>query len=182
MYLFHPWALVTLYDIPGIQWAYSIPGPWSPSLYDMPGIQWAYSIPGPWSPSLYDMPGIQWTYSIPGPWSPCTTYLGYSGPIPSLGLGHIVRHTWDTVDLFHPWALVTLYDIPGIQWTYPEGPKNPSLGLGHLVRHAWETVGLFYPWALVTFMTCLGYVGSILSLGLSHLVRHAWDTVDLLYP
>ena len=98
---------------------------------------------GPWSP-LYDMPGIQWTYSIPGPlvalvrhaWDtvdlfypqalgrPCTTCLGHSGPILSLG----------------PWS--PLYDMPGIQWTYYiPGP------LVALVRHAWDTVDLLYPQA-----------------------------------
>ena len=64
--LFYPHAIiVTSYDMPGIQWIYSIPGPLV-ALYDMPGIQWTYSIPGPLV-ALYNMPGIQWVYSIPGP-------------------------------------------------------------------------------------------------------------------
>ena len=55
---------------------------------------------------------------------PCTTCLGYSGPILSLG----------------PWS--PLYDMPGIQWTcYIPGP------LVALVRHAWDTVDLLYPQA-----------------------------------
>ena len=77
------------------------PGPLVTS-YDMPGIQWTYSIPGPLVAS-YDMPGIQWTYSIPR------------------ALGRLIRHAWDTVDLFYPRAL------------------------GRLIRHAWDTVDLFYP-------------------------------------
>ena len=44
--LFSPGSLVTSYDLPGIQWTYSIPGPLVTS-YDLPGIQWTYSIPGP---------------------------------------------------------------------------------------------------------------------------------------
>ena len=58
--LFYLWVLVRLYDIPGIQWTYSIPG----TLV-----------------SSYDMPGIQWTYSISGSLFASMTCLGYSGPI-----------------------------------------------------------------------------------------------------
>ena len=61
------------YDMPGIQWTYSIPGPLVTS-YDMPGVQWTYSIPGPLVTS-YDMSGIQWTYSIPGPLVPSQGFI-----------------------------------------------------------------------------------------------------------
>ena len=74
--------------------------------------------------TLYNMSGIQWTYSTPGP------------------LGPLIRHVWDTVDLFYPQAF------------------------SHLIRHAWDTVDLVYPWALRSpDTTCLGYSGPILPLG-----------------
>ena len=98
--LFYPLApIFPSYDMPGIQWTYSI---WSLSLL----IQYAwytvdlfypralslliqhawYTVDlfyplAPIFPS-YDMPGVQWTYSIPGP---CP----------------IIRHVWDTVDPFY---------------------------------------------------------------------------------
>ena len=209
--LFNPRALghLIIYDMPGIQWTYSIPGPLVTSLYTT-CLEYSGPIlsPGPWSPhyirhawntvdlfypralghlNIYDMPGIQWTYSIPGPLviSLYTTCLEYSGPIQSPGpwSPHYIRHAWNTVDLFNPRALghLIIYDMPGIQWTYSiPGPLATSI-----------------------YTTCLEYSGPIQSPGpwspnyirhawnavdvfnprvLSHLIRHAWNTVDLFYP
>ena len=121
-------SLVTSYDMPEIQWAYSIPMQVLSHL-----IRHAWDTVGlfyPWPlVTSYNMPGIQWTYSIPGP-----LVASYN------------MHAWDTVGLFYPWALVTSYDIPGIQWAYSiPGPLVTSYNM-----HAWDTVGLFYPGPLVS--------------------------------
>ena len=123
--------------------------------YDMPGIQWTYSIPRPLVPHTTCL-GYSGPILSPGPESPHTTCLGYSGPI--LSPCHYSRlivcgpsywdtclpwasYAWDTVDLFYPRALSPSYNMPGIQWTYS------------------------IPRPLVPHTTCLGYSGPILSPG-----------------
>ena len=73
-------------------------------------------------------------------------------------LGHLIHHAWDTVDLLYTRALSRLIHAwDTVDLFYPRA-------LGHLIHHAWDTVDLFYPRAL------------------GHLIHHAWDTVDLFYP
>ena len=125
--LFYHRALIfASYDMPGIQWTYSIIGP----LYSPHTTCLVYSGPilssGPYIRLIrhawytvgifyhralifasYDMPGIQWTYSIIGPlYSPHTTCLVYSRHILSSGpYIRLIRHAWYTVDLFYLQAL-----------------------------------------------------------------------------
>ena len=125
----------------------------------------------------------------PGPYSPCTTFLEYSDlfcpRVLTRALTRLVRHSWNTVDLFCPWVLT------------------------RLVRHSWNTVDLFCPWVLTRHawntvdLTFLEYSGPILSSGPYYSpcttfleysgpilfpvliippVRHAWNTVDLFCP
>ena len=105
------------------RWALS-PGPQSPHTTCL-GYSGPILSPGPQSPHTTCL-GYSGPILSPGPQSPHTTCLGYSGPILSPGLSHLIRHVWDTVDLFYPRAL------------------------SHLIRHVWDTVDLFYPRALAT--------------------------------
>ena len=90
--------LVASYDMSGVQWVYSIPGTLAAS-YDMSGVQRAYSIPGTLAAS-YDMSGVQWTYSIPGTLAASYDMSG-------------VQWTYSI-----PGTLAASYDMSGVQWTY----------------------------------------------------------------
>ena len=271
-----PGPLYASYAMAGIQWTYSIPRTfirllchgwdtvdlfYPKDLYTPPTPWLGYSgpilSPGPLYAS-YAMAGIQWTYSIPRTfirllrhgwdtvdlfypqdlYTPPTPWLGYSGPILSPGplyasyamagiqwtysiprtFIRLLRHGWDTVDLFYPQDLYTpptpwlgysgpilsqgplyaSYAMAGIQWTY----SIPRTFI-RLLRHGWDTVDLFYPQDLYTPPTpWLGYSGPILSPGplyasyamagiqwtysiprtFIRLLHHGWDTVDLFYP
>ena len=163
----HAWDTVDLFYLPAlsllirhawIQWTYSIPGPLVSS-YDMPGYSGPILPPDPWSPHTTCL-GYSGPILSPDPWSPHTTCLGYSGPILSprplvssydmpgiqwtysilRALGLLIRHAWDTVDLYYPRTLGLLirHACDTVDLFYLQA-------LGLLIRHAWDTEALFYP-------------------------------------
>ena len=79
----------------------------------------------------------------------------------------------------------SIYDMPGIQWTYPRAPIQYTTCLGYSgpipeplfnIRHAWDTVDLSPSPYSIYDMPGIQWTYPRAP---NHLIRHAWDTVDL---